>query len=74
MAKYEVTNTQYRKFQPGHNGSDDDKLPVTEVSWQDAMHFAQWLSDKSGKKIRLPTEAEWEYAARAGTSTAYFLG
>jgi formylglycine-generating enzyme required for sulfatase activity len=74
MAKYEVTNGQYRKFKSGHNGSEDDKLPVTEVSWRDAMNFAKWLSKESGKEIRLPTEAEWEYAARAGTSTAYFWG
>ena len=72
MGKYEVTNSQYKKFKPDHGA--DDKLPVVNVSWQDATHFAQWLSEKSGKKIRLPTEAEWEYAARAGTSSAYFWG
>ncbi len=72
LGKYEVTNSQYKKFRPDH--SADDKLPVTDVSWQDAVRFTQWLSDKTGMKIRLPTEAEWEYAARAGTSTAYFWG
>lgn len=74
IGKYEVTNGQYRKFRPGHNSSEDDKLPVTKVSWHDAMHFVQWLSDKAGQKLRLPTEAEWEYAARAGNSTPYFWG
>ena len=73
MGKYEVTNAQYKKFRPDH-GDSDDKLPVNNVSWQDAIGFAAWLSEKSGMKIRLPTEAEWEYAARAGTTTAYFWG
>ncbi len=51
--------------------SDDD--PVTCVSWYDAMEFCKWLSQKTGMQIRLPSEAEWEYACRAGT-TGWFAG
>jgi formylglycine-generating enzyme required for sulfatase activity len=51
-----------------------DDLPVIEVSWDDAVAFCQKLSAKEGKTYRLPTEAEWEYACRAGTTTQYHTG
>jgi len=81
MAAAPVTNKQYEVFAPEHrryrgrNGfsfNDDDA--VVFVSWYDAAAFCRWLSHKEGRPYRLPTEAEWEYAARAGTATAYFTG
>jgi formylglycine-generating enzyme required for sulfatase activity len=81
MGRYEVTNAQYRKFKPDHNSSsydgntlNDDNQPVVNVSWHDAAAYAQWLSKMSGKNVRLPTEAEWEYAARGGTRLRNYWG
>jgi formylglycine-generating enzyme required for sulfatase activity len=51
-----------------------DEHPVVNVSWNDAVAFCQWLSKKEGKTYRLPTEAQWEYACRAGTKTRYYSG
>jgi sulfatase modifying factor 1 len=51
-----------------------DHHPVVNVSWNDAVAFCEWLSRKEGKTCRLPTEAEWEYACRAGTTTRYHHG
>ncbi len=51
-----------------------DEHPVVNVSWNDAVEYCKWLSKKEGKTYRLPTEAEWEYACRAGTTTRYYSG
>lgn len=81
MGSTEVTNAQYEQFDPEHRKlrgksgfSSEDDEPVVQVSWHDAMAFCEWLSQREGKPYRLPTEAEWEYACRAGTNTPYFTG
>jgi serine/threonine-protein kinase PpkA len=81
ISKYEVTFAEYdyyaqstNKPLPGDNGWGREDRPVIHVSWNDAISYTQWLSKTTGKKFRLPTEAEWEYAARAGTSTNYWWG
>jgi formylglycine-generating enzyme required for sulfatase activity len=81
MAATEVTNAQYEQFDGSHRAvrgkygiSSEDDEAVVFVSWYNAVEYCQWLSEKEGKTYRLPTEAEWEYACRAGTSTVYNTG
>ena len=58
----------------GDEGWGRGTLPVINVSWEDARAYAAWLSRKTGEGYRLLSEAEWEYAARAGTTSAYYWG
>lgn len=81
ISKYEITFAEYDFFAqstgkplPGDNGWGREDRPVIHVSWEDANVYAQWLSKTTGKKFRLPTEAEWEYVARAGSTTRYWWG
>lgn len=69
---FEGRDPKYSWRNPGFPQTDDH--PVTNVSWNDAVAMARWLSEKEGKTYRLPSEAEWEYAARAGTRTRYYSG
>jgi formylglycine-generating enzyme required for sulfatase activity len=75
LGKYEVTQGEWEAVM-GNNPSrfKGRGNPVENVSWNDVQMFIQRLSAKEGKKYRLPTEAEWEYAARAGTTSQYSFG
>ncbi len=75
MGRYEVTQAQYQAIMgtnPAH--FKGEKLPVETVSWNDAVEFCQKLSQKTGRTYRLPSEAEWEYACRSGTTTPFYFG
>ncbi len=81
MSKYEVTFKEYDAFtdatgreRVGDIGWGRGLRPVIKVSWEDAMAYTEWLTSQTGDRYRLPTEAEWEYAARAGSTMAYSWG
>ncbi|BAY22472.1 hypothetical protein NIES2100_22350 [Calothrix sp. NIES-2100] len=75
MGKYPVTQAQYQAI-IGNNPSSfkGESKPVENVSWDDAVEFCQKLSQKTKRTYRLPSEAEWEYACRAGTITPFYFG
>ncbi|NJR60179.1 MAG: formylglycine-generating enzyme family protein [Cyanobacteria bacterium CRU_2_1] len=75
LGKYPVTQAQYQAVM-GSNPSHfkGDKRPVEQVSWRKAIEFCQKLSTQTGRNFRLPSEAEWEYACRAGTETPFSFG
>ena len=75
MGKYEVTQGQWEAVMENNPCREKNpKLPVTTVSWNDSQEFIKKLNAKTNGKYRLPTEAEWEYACRAGTRTRYSFG
>jgi formylglycine-generating enzyme required for sulfatase activity len=92
MAKCEVSNEQFRRFNPAHDSRFEHRSswifseeylgwplnrprqPVVRVSWEEAMAFCHWLGAKLGEKVTLPSEAQWEYACRAGSATPLSYG
>ncbi|NET39305.1 MAG: formylglycine-generating enzyme family protein [Cyanothece sp. SIO1E1] len=84
MGKFQVTQAQWktvasfgkvkRALEPDPSGFKGDDRPVECISWQDAIEFCARLSKKTGREYRLPSEAEWEYACRAGTTTPFHFG
>jgi formylglycine-generating enzyme required for sulfatase activity len=71
LGRFPVTVGEYRAFAPRHAPGDNPDWPVVNVSWDDAQAFCAWLASIAGQPFRLPSEAEWEYACRAGTRTSF---
>jgi formylglycine-generating enzyme required for sulfatase activity len=90
MARFETSNRQFKQFFPAHESRTEDRngyqfgavgydqdqpdQPAVRVSWEEAMEFCRWLSQRTGQHFTLPTEAQWEWACRAGSASAFSFG
>jgi formylglycine-generating enzyme required for sulfatase activity len=90
LGRFEVTNGQYARFENNHSSGvinerwkdrsrrgtfiDAPELPVVRINWERAMSYCNWLSEQTGERCTLPTEAQWEWACRAGTATPFAVG
>ena len=84
LEQYQLFEAEYKngyydmhykdQVKPGYNMDENPQYPVIRVSWQKAVAFCDWLSQKIGKKVSLPSEEQWEYAARAGSATPFYFG
>jgi formylglycine-generating enzyme required for sulfatase activity len=74
VARFPVTVAEFREFRHDHATGEIESLPVVNVSWDDANAFCAWLTSGTGRSYRLPTEAEWEFACRAGTDGPFSTG
>ena len=90
IGQFEITNEQYALFDPDHDSRHEirhamqfgvqgwplnrPKQPVARVSWERAVAFCEWFSERTGERFTLPTEAQWEYACRAGAATPFHYG
>ena len=83
VGRYPITRAEYAAYARDTSGADSiagtwfeatDRDPVVMITWSDANDYAEWLSRRTGQHYRLPTEAEWEYAARGGAQTRYWWG
>jgi formylglycine-generating enzyme required for sulfatase activity len=90
IGRFEITNKQFRAFDSEHDSRDEHRhgyqfgrkgyslnhpdQPAVRISWQQAMDFCKWLTEKTGYKFSLPTEAQWEWACRAGSKNDYSFG
>jgi formylglycine-generating enzyme required for sulfatase activity len=74
LGKFPVTVEEFHCFRPKHLPNDDGDLPVANVSWKDAVAYCEWLTKKTMRDYRLPSESEWEFACRANSRMPFSFG